>query len=527
MKRITSMANTLILRQLPQAKEVHNVSLKSHWLTLGEMRLDASFYTQQVSRATRLLEESGYAVVSLYDDLAQNVFYLPREKRFLADAQNGTPYLMPAELFYFPYSPSKFVYAKKLSKEEDWFVKEGWILITRSGRLGEITLATKTLQKFLISDDIIRIVPKEETPSGYVFAYLSTWLGKALLTKNQYGEMVGHIEPHHVKSLKVPILPEKVQDIIHHNICKVFELRENARLLLDKSEKKMFEELELPTIEKTVGCVSFSTKSSELNLRLDASYHAPQVNQTIEELKKCKCERKHIRDDLGRVFIPGRFKRIYVDPQHGVPLLSGKQIAQIKPYEIKCISTKVTRNIKDWMVETGWVLVTCSGTIGRISLIPKEWDGWTISQHALRIIPNTSLVNNGFLATFLLSGYGQQQIISKTYGGVVDELSEEDMRDILVPLPTKEVQEDIGNSMLEAYQLREKANEIENETVKILENMLEEHKKFEVNEQYLKEVSSYIDSFELTGNENFRKSREELEHGETISFDEFKKEHGL
>ena len=521
------MTSTLILRKLPQEKEVYKISLKSFWLTIGEMRLDASFYTQEVSRALRLLEESGYTVVLLYNELARDVFYLPREKRYLADSRTGTPYLMPAELFYFPYSPSKFVYAKKLSRTEDWFVKEGWILLTRSGRLGELTLATKTLRKFLVSDDVIRIVPKEETPNGYVFAYLSTWLGKALLTKNQYGEMVEHIEPHHVKSVKIPILPEKVQNVIHHNICKVFELRDKARLLLDLSEEKLLKELELPSLENTKGAHSFPVKSKDLKMRLDASYHDPMVNEIENRLKQCKCDLKRLRDNMGRVFIPGRFKRIYVDAQHGVPLLSGKQIAQIKPYNIKCISTKVTRNIKDWMVEPGWILVTCSGTIGRISLVPKEWNGWTVSQHALRIVPNTDIVNDGFLAAFLLSEFGQEQIISKTYGGVVDELAEEDMRDILVPLPAKDVQENIGKLVVEAYELREIANEIEDETVRTLENMLEEHKKIEVNEQYLKEISSYIDSFELVGNENFRKSREELEHGETISFDEFKKEHGL
>jgi type I restriction enzyme S subunit len=491
------------------------------------MRLDASFYTQEVSRALRLLEEGGYDVVSLYDDFADTIFYLPREKRFLGDSHNGTPYLMPSELFYFPFSPSKFVYAQKLNKAEEWFVKEGWILLTRSGRLGELTLATKALQKFIVSDDVIRIVPKAGKLSGYAYAYLSTWVGKALLTKNQYGVTVEHIEPHHVKSVKIPFLPEEIQKIIQHNITKVFELRDKARILLEETQGKLRKELALPNLEETTDRFSFSVKSDNLKMRFDASYHNPMVEQIENRLKQCKCDLKRVRDNMGQVFIPGRFKRIYVDPQHGIPLLSGKQIAQIKPYDIKCISTKVTRNIKDWMVKPGWILVTCSGTIGRISLVPKEWNGWAVSQHALRIVPNMNVVNNGYLTAFLSSEYGQQQIHSKTYGGVVDELAEDDMRDILVPLPSKDVQENIGKMVVEAYQLREIANEIEDETVRTLENMLEDHRKVEVNEQYLKEINSYADSLELIGNEEFRKSREELEHGETISFDEFKKEHGF
>ncbi|MCJ7635245.1 restriction endonuclease subunit S, partial [Candidatus Bathyarchaeota archaeon] len=181
----------------------------------------------------------------------------------------------------------------------------------------------------------------------------------------------------------------------------------------------------------------------------------------------------------------------------------------------------------DWLVRAGWVLVTCSGTIGRVALVPKKWDRWAISQHVLRIIPNSKEINNGFLAAFLLNEYGDQQVISKTYGGVVDELAEDGMRDVLIPHPPIDVQERIGNLVIEAYELRELANQIENETVITLEKMLEEHRKVEVNEEYLKEINSYADSFELIGNEEFLGSRKELESGQTISFDDFKKEHGF
>jgi type I restriction enzyme S subunit len=521
------LTNTLVLAKLPPEKEVQKVSVKSLWLIMGEMRLDASFYAQDVSKAMRLLEESGYDIAPLYDEFATDVFYLPREKRFFADSHVGKPYLMPSELFYFPHLPSKFVYAQKLNKAEDWFVKEGWILLTRSGRLGELTLATEILQNFVVSDDVIRIVPKEGTLTGYVYAYLSTWVGKALLTKDQYGVTVEHIEPHHVRSVKMLRLPKEIQKIIHRNIGRVFGLRDKARLLLAQSQRKLLEELELPNLEKIMGNTFFPIASEDMKMRFDASYHDPIVGYIEDKLKQCKCDLKRLRDNMGEIFIPGRFKRIYVDPQHGIPLLSGKQVAQIKPYDLKYISTKVTRNIEDWMVKAGWVLVTCSGTIGRIALVPKEWDGWTVSQHALRIVPNKDVVSNGFLAAFLLSEYGQQQILAKTYGGVVDELAEEDMRDILVPLPTRDVQENIGKLVVEAYQLRETANEIENDTVRTLETMLEEHRKVEVNKQYLKEVNSYADSFELIGNTEFRESCEDLERGKTISLREFKKEHGF
>ena len=521
------MTSTLLIKKPELEKEVQEVSVKSFWLLLGELRLDASYYAQEVSRATRLLEESGYRIMPLHDSFSKDVFYLPREKRFFADSNVGEPYLMPSELFFFPFSPSKFVYARKLRKAEEWYVKEGWLLLTRSGKLGKLTLATRSLKEFVVSDDVIRIISQKDSYSGFLYAYLSTWVGNALLTKDQYGVAVDHIEPHHVKTVKVPLFPEEIQRIIHNNIQKAFNLREKSRLLLDKSQEELLRELELPELEKPTKIEPFSVRSSDLKLRFDASYHNPIIDDIHDNLKECKFPPKRVGDNIGEVFIPGRFKRIYVGKDYGIPLLSGTQVVQIKPYDMKYISTKVTKNIENWIVRTGWVLVTCSGTIGRIALVPKEWDGWAISQHVLRIIPNAKEVNNGFLVAFLLSEYGHQQVISKTYGGVVDELAEDDVKDVLIPLPPLDVQKKIGNLVVEAYELKELANKIEDETVKTLESMLTTHNKLEVNEEYLKEINAYADSFELIGSEEFRRSLEDLESGETTSFDDFKKELGF
>jgi type I restriction enzyme S subunit len=433
---------------------------------------------------------------------------------------------MPSELFDFPLFPTKYVYANKIKKVERWFLKEGWLLLTCSGKVGMPLIVTKLYEGFIVSHDVARVIPEIDTQTGFLYAYLSNWIGKAQLTKDQYGVAVDHIEPHHVKSVKVPLLPKEIQKIIHNNILKVFNLRDKARDLLTRSQLELLKELGLSKLEKSAETKPFSVKSSDLRLRLDASYHKPIINEILDKIRNCRYVPKRLGDGIGEVFIPGRFKRIYVDKNYGVPFLSGTQIAQIKPYDLKYISTRVTKNIEDWIVRVGWILVTCSGTIGRVALVPKGWDRWAVSQHVLRIVPNTKEINNGFLAAFLFSEYGHQQVISKTYGGVVDELAEEDMRDVLVPLPPMDVQERIGRLVVEAYELRELANKIEEETVKVLEDMLVSLKK-SMNEEYLKEINAYADSFELIGNEEFRESLEDLESGESLSFDEFKKEHDL
>lgn len=518
------MATALIVKRKPKLEtKIERVSFKSYWLFSGELRLDASFYAEERQSAIRLLKESGYEVVSIGElSKPKRVFNPPPIKRQYS-GKEGTPYLMPTELFLLRLKPTKFVFANKMENIEDWFVKEGWIILTQSGNTGISLYVTESLEKFVISQNAIRILPREDVYSGFLYAYLSTWMGKALVTRDQFGVTVDHIRPHHVTQVIVPSIEKQIQKQVHQNIVKVFKLRDRARELLNQSQKMFLQELKLPSIERPLKeAKAFNVNVKGLNLRLDASYHDPIVDDIVHKLKSGD------HTCLGKVskpFIPPRFKRIYVEKQFGVPFLQGTDISLIKPRLLKYISKKVTKNIEKWIIHSGWVLVTCSGTIGRVALAPKEWDGWAVSQHVARIIPNQ--IHAGFLTAFLFSDYGYRQVISKTYGGVVDELAEDDLKEIIVPLPSPDAQEKIGNLMVQAFESKELANKIEDETIETLENMLSTHKRLEVNEAYLKEINAYADSFELIGNEKFRESHEELDSGETTSFDDFKKEHGF
>lgn len=502
-------------------QRVQEVTVNSQQLCLGELRLNASFYGKEVSKANRLLEENGYEIVSLGENFSKDVYYLGRQKRFFANANVGKPYMMPSELFDFPFTPSKFVYAKKLKRLDEWAVKEGWVLLTRSGKLGEVTLSTKTLENFMVSDDVIRIVPKDETHFGFLYAYLTTWIGKALLTKNQYGVAIDHIEPHHVKTVRVPFLPEEIQRIIHINILKVFNLREIAREQLSKSQSALLKELGLPTYEEPTETKPFSLTSSGLDLRFDASFHVPTVDRIKQKLQDCLYKPENLKGNVERIFYPNRFKRIYVEKEYGVPFLSGTQISQVKPYDLKFISRKVTENLEDCLIYPGWVLVTRSGTVGKAALAPTDWNKWAASEHVIRIIPKEKKIHSGFLTAFLQSEYGHQQIISKIYGGVVDEIAENDLYAILIPLPPWEIQERIGKLVVEAYELRELANKIENETVKLLENMLQEGQ--------MASQESYFSTFEIIGDEclDVMQGLAQEKQGQLGSWAELKKETGL
>lgn len=208
-------------------------------------------------------------------------------------------------------------------------------------------------------------------------------------------------------------------------------------------------------------------------LRLDASFYNPRVARAIEILKKSPFRISTLGDPeiTQQIFIPPRFRRIYVDKNHGVPFLQGSHIVQFQPADLKYLSKTAQRNLHKWIIKKGWILVTCSGTIGRIAIAPKEWDGWAASQHILRIIPKPgSPCPPGYLSAFLSSPIGQAQLTAQIYGAVVDELTEAQARSVLVPVPqTKKQCEEVEAINKVALQAIKKWAEASNLATKAIE----------------------------------------------------------
>jgi type I restriction enzyme, S subunit len=168
-------------------------------------------------------------------------------------------------------------------------------------------------------------------------------------------------------------------------------------------------------------------------LRLDASFYNPRLAQALETLRKSGMKLSKLGDITEKIFIPGRFARTYVDKEHGIPFLQGSHIVHFQPADLKYVSPAVHKKIAKWIIRKDWILVTRSGTVGRVAVAPESWDGWAASEHILRIIPKAEYPA-GYIYAFLSSPIGQAQLTAQIYGAVVDELTEDQTRSVLVPV---------------------------------------------------------------------------------------------
>lgn len=78
---------------------------------------------------------------------------------------------------------------------------------------------------------------------------------------------------------------------------------------------------------------TFDVKLSNMNLRLDASYHVPVADAIVTHLKENAAEVTKVGDSRisKAVILPGRFARVYVDEGYGRVLIGGKQLGELDP----------------------------------------------------------------------------------------------------------------------------------------------------------------------------------------------------
>ena len=444
-----------------------------------QYRLDASIIEGRQARED--LRNCKYSIVNLCgDDGLANAYYRPRFKRNYVK-KSDYPIYQPAQVNEISPKPSAYIPDATQTNIDALRVKKGQVLLTRSGTIGDCTYVRNTLDNQIFSDDLIRIEPVQY--SGFVYAYLKSKIGFLIINTNTYGAVVSHIEPEHLNNIPIPNPPPILKQEIHNLVEESFRLRDESNNLIDEAQILLRESLKLPEIEKLQGRSKFFDKKAgfrnysvplnKLDNRFDGSYHIP-VTQIIEKhLIKFAKEVTQIGDSRisQSIILPGRFRRVYVQEGNGVVFFGGKQIYELDPKNKKYLSLAhhSDRIKKELVLHENMTLITCSGTIGKVALVPKHWEGWTANQHIIRVEPAGEYIA-GYLYSWLSSDYAYPLITRYTYGAVVDEVDNKQVSQISLPLLQDEyVQKCINDKVLEANQKRAEAYKLEQKALNILD----------------------------------------------------------
>lgn len=442
-------------------------------------RLEASVFDVEAKRARQIIFKGKFPVAYIGGENGLTTSYTcARFKRIWLE-KSDLPIYQPSSIVDIKPIPDGYISKLTRTNIEKLKVHKGQILLTCSGTIGKATYVSETLDNKIFSHDLLRINCNEPSDAGYIYTYLISKLGNKILLTNSYGAVITHIESEHLSTVPIPNPSDGIKLKINDLIVKSFTLRDESNKLIDDATKLLIEELKLPPIEKLeldlydpkASVETYSVKLSNLNGRLDGSYHEPIVQAIVDSIKNSAGELTTLKDSRFSkdVVLAGRFKRVYVNENAGVKFVGGKEVTQLNPSTEKYLSkSKHKKQLKNSLgIKENSILVPARGSIGTVVLTCKHFIGYALSDNVLQILSSSDIC--GYLFIFLNSDYGRALIKRYVYGGVVDAIDPTHIQNVAVPiLKNVEIQKLINEMALEANQKRYEAYLAEQEALRIM-----------------------------------------------------------
>lgn len=455
--------------------DVDYVSLPVRVLARGDRRFEGEAYLTG-GYAIRLQIETGGAAFAPVKSLA-DVRQPGRLKGIRVSPLHGTPFLTATQMFDIRPVPRKWLAPGKIPDLACRYVERDWILVTRSGDVGAAILAYTPHLASIISDDLLRIVVEDVSQRGYLYAFLRSRFGRAMLRSSQYGSIIKHLEPEHVEDIPVVLAPRGLRDDLNERISAVFRLRDEAFGLMRDAEAR-FETVLGLRVEAHSDQVEYVVSSAPLfrfRRRLDAYHHNPTARAISEALYNSGRRVDQLESVTERIFLPQRFQR-KASPQHGTPYLDSEDIFKINP-EITKFIPNVLRDERDYFVQRGWVLLARSGQIYGLNgscMLATAWhENKIVSEHIIRVVPQPAKVRAGYLSMALgHPTFGRPLVLRLAFGTEVPEIAPDDLAGF--PVVRLEHDEDvIADAVERAAELRRRANEQEDEAIRLVERHIE------------------------------------------------------
>ncbi len=433
----------------------------------GERRMEAENYLASGYGLRIAMEarKSGWARVEKLAKVSQP----PRLKGIQVSKEFGTPFLAATQVFDLRPTPRKFLSLEQIKGAAELFVRNGQIVVTRSGSVGKVTLAHKPHEEVIISDDLLRVEPRQEKVWGWLYSFLRAPQARAMMGAAQYGHVIKHLEVSHLNALPIPKLRDKLLEEFSVKVGALLDARNRAVALHSEAER-LFSDAIGSVHAAEEAEVGFAVKASDMfagRRRLEGSYWLPMARAILSRFKKRGLRIDALSEVSERVWWMTRFKRVFGD-EGNVPYMSADELFSINPAITKRVVVEQADNAGDYFVKAGWIVMACSGQVyglnGSVALMTKRHETAFFSHDLVRIVPKLDEIRPGYLFTAL--GHpelGRPLVIRYAYGTSIPHLEPSDVATFPLVRLESALESRIADRMEEAVNLRAEADALENE----------------------------------------------------------------
>ena len=194
--------------------------------------------------------------------------------------------------------------------------------------------------------------------------------------------------------------------------------------------------------------------------RLEASVYDIEAKQVRQLITSGRYPLTTIggQNGLASSYTGARFKRVWVE-KSDMPIFQPSSILDIKPSPDGYISHLTNTNIEALRVKKGQVLMTCSGTIGKVSYVSETLQDKIFSHDLLRIDCKET-IDQGYIYTYFRSKVGYKILLTNSYGAVITHIEPEHLATVPIPNASQEIKARIHNLIVRSYELRDQSNKL-------------------------------------------------------------------
>ena len=341
--------------------------------------------------------------------------------------------------------------AEKL-KGNEIFHKD--ILLTRTGaNFGQCAIYLEDEEAIASSHTFI--IKSGSLNPFLLTVFLNTSYGRTLINRGMYGGSQPEIAPYFLMQIPIPVW-RHIQNEVEGVHLRSQDLIKLSKIKYEQAQSILLSELRLADWRPKQR-LSFVTNFSEVQKagRIDADYFQPKYDGIVKAIKSytygwdtlgslvtIKDKNSKPRDDTKYSYIElanisgnGEITGCTVEQGQDLPSRARRQVAE-----------------KDVIVSS------IEGSLSSIALIEAEYDQALCSTGFY--VVNSSILNSETLLVFLKSMAGQLQLKKGCSGTILTAISKDKFSEIVLPVISDEVQEQIRQKVVESAELRRESKRL-------------------------------------------------------------------
>lgn len=372
--------------------------------------------------------------------------------------------------FSFKFDNIKFISKEVHEKLKKSQLKQGDVLLTITGTIGDSVVVPNNFGEANISANLVSIRLKENYDPYYLSVFFNSKYGKLQTKGSSKSNVWSNLGVQQVKDIEIPIPSSEIQKYIGDKVRKAEELREEAKKVESKI-KNLFKSLFNIELNKSniwylkPGCISN---------RIDCEYNYNYFYELEDKFKN---------SGLEVVSLGNLIKKKMSEPQtnssdfvsEGVPVLRITDIHEDNLDFDNCakMPENVYERLKDFQLVPSDIIFGLSGTVGRAIVVPDEIPDKAITNRRIAKVTLNNPKLAHYIALFLNSEYGFVQLQRETTGGVQKNLRLEDITKVKIPLPKEEYIKEFTVKVKEKIRLLNKFKKLIQEAKQDVEDLIE------------------------------------------------------